>query len=48
MALKDINIQISVTGLRNLIKKYKKTGSACNKKRKSHRQRLISDRGLLI
>jgi hypothetical protein len=26
LALKDINIQISATGLRNLIKKYKNTG----------------------
>ncbi len=47
LALKDINIQISATGLRNLIKKYRNTGSAGNKKRTLHRQRLISDRGLL-
>jgi hypothetical protein len=45
LALKDINIQIS--GLRILIKKYKNTGSVGNKKRTLHRQRLISNRGLL-
>jgi hypothetical protein len=39
LALKDINIQISATGLRILIKKYKNTGSVGNKKRTLHRQR---------
>ena len=47
MALKDINIQISATGLRNLIKKYKNAGSVGNKNWKSNRQRLISNRDLL-
>ena len=32
LALKDINIQISATGLRILIKKYKNTGSVGKKK----------------
>jgi hypothetical protein len=44
LALKDINIQISATGLRILIKKYKNTGSVGNKKRTLHRQPLISNR----
>jgi len=46
LALKDINIQISAPGLRNLIKKYKNTGSVGNKKRTLHRQRLISNEDL--
>jgi hypothetical protein len=46
-ALKDINIHISAAGLRNLINKYKNTGLIGNKKRTSHSQRLISNRGLL-
>jgi len=33
LALKDINFQISSTGLRNLIKNYKNTGSVGNKKK---------------
>jgi len=47
LALKDINIQISAKGLRNLIKKYKNTASVGNKKRTLHKKRLISNRGLL-
>ncbi len=46
-ALKDMNIHISATGLRNLIIKYKNTGLVGNKKRTSHSQRLISNRDLL-
>lgn len=46
-ALKYINIQILATGLRNLINKYKNTGSVGNKKRTSHSKRLISNRSLL-
>jgi hypothetical protein len=46
-ALKNINIQISARGLRNLVNKYKNTGLIGDKKRTSHCQRLISNRGLL-
>ena len=46
-ALKTINIQISVRSLRDLINKYRNTGLVGDKKRTSHAQRLISNRGLL-
>ena len=45
--MKNINIQISARGLRNLVNKYKNTGLIGDKKRTPHSQRLISNRGLL-
>ena len=46
-ALKSLNIKISGRNLRKIIYKYNKSGRVGDKRRTCHKQRLITNRGLL-
>ena len=46
-ALKSLNIKISGRNLRKIIYKYNKSGQVGDKRRTCHKQRLITNRGLL-